>query len=242
VDRLEWNFIYEALKRKNFNDDFISLIMLAFVLLNSQFLSMMNLLTSSPLKGESDRAVLSPPLFFVIAINELSLRFQEALRASRLQGITLGPGCPQIHSLLFADDLILCGNATIQEAQAMKDILNDFCSRSGQSPNLNKYLSCLAKMFLIKPNSKSNLSFQYVTFNLILCILVIHSSLATRTRIKHMSSFTTSIWLNLALLNLTNLTTQAGSNTSKLFFLPSLFITCLLFYFLILLLERLIQS
>jgi len=79
-----------------------------------------------------------PPSLFVLSINELSIRLQEALSASRLQGITLGPGCPQIHSLLFADDLILCGKATIHEAQAMKDILIDFCNRSGQLPNLRK--------------------------------------------------------------------------------------------------------
>jgi hypothetical protein len=46
-----------------------------------------------------------------------------------------------IHSLLFADDLILCGAATTLEANSINQILNDFCHHSGQIPNLSK--SCI---------------------------------------------------------------------------------------------------
>jgi hypothetical protein len=53
-------------------------------------------------------------------------------------GIVLGPNCPPIHSLLFADDLLVCGQATLQEASKMKNIIQDFCNRSGQIPNWNK--------------------------------------------------------------------------------------------------------
>ena len=55
-----------------------------------------------------------------------------------LQGVVLGPNCPRIHSLLFADDLLICGKATIQEAITMKRILDSFCSISGQTPNWSK--------------------------------------------------------------------------------------------------------
>jgi hypothetical protein len=78
------------------------------------------------------------PYIFVIAINELSIRLQEALQHNNLQGISLGPGGPPIHSLLFADDLIICGEASINEARAIKTILYDFCRQSGQTPNLHK--------------------------------------------------------------------------------------------------------
>jgi hypothetical protein len=56
-------------------------------------------------------------------INELSLRLQKALHNNNLQGVTLGEEVPPIHSFLFADDLILCGKASIEEAQAIKTIL-----------------------------------------------------------------------------------------------------------------------
>jgi hypothetical protein len=45
---------------------------------------------------------------------------------------------PPIHSLLFADDLIICGTASTDEAIVIKTILYDFCRQSGQTPNLNK--------------------------------------------------------------------------------------------------------
>jgi hypothetical protein len=55
-----------------------------------------------------------------------------------LHGIILGPNCPPIHSLLFADDLLICGNATQQEASNIKHILHSFCQQSGQIPNWTK--------------------------------------------------------------------------------------------------------
>jgi hypothetical protein len=73
---------------------------------------------------------------FVIAINKLSIHLQSELHNKNLSGITLGSGCPAIHSLLFANDLILCGQATIAEAEAIKSILYDFSHLSGQVPNL----------------------------------------------------------------------------------------------------------
>lgn len=67
-----------------------------------------------------------------------SIRLQSASQDSNLTGITLGPNCLPIHSLLFADDLILCGRATAAEATTIKTILYDFYNLSGQIPNLQK--------------------------------------------------------------------------------------------------------
>ena len=40
--------------------------------------------------------------------------------------------------MLFADDLIICGQANLHEAQTIHRTLYDFCHQSGQIPNLNK--------------------------------------------------------------------------------------------------------
>ena len=72
------------------------------------------------------------------AINELSIRLQHELHTSNLTGVSLGPGCPPIHSLRFVDDLILCGAAKEQEATNIHTVLQEFCHRSGQAPNLQK--------------------------------------------------------------------------------------------------------
>jgi hypothetical protein len=55
--------------------------------------------------------ILSPlsPYLFVVAMNELSIALQQEMQNQHLTGISLGPGCPPIHSLFFADDLILGG-------------------------------------------------------------------------------------------------------------------------------------
>lgn len=60
------------------------------------------------------------------------------LYRTQILGISLGPACQPIHSLIFADDLILCGTATVQEATTIRHILYDFYSCSGQLPNLHK--------------------------------------------------------------------------------------------------------
>ena len=39
---------------------------------------------------------------------------------------------------MFADDLIICGKAEVQEANAILNILDHFCHESGQTPNWSK--------------------------------------------------------------------------------------------------------
>jgi hypothetical protein len=75
---------------------------------------------------------------FILAINELSIALREALANNHLIGILLGPNCPPIHSLLFADDLLICGQATTLEAAGIKRVLADFCNTSGHLPNWDK--------------------------------------------------------------------------------------------------------
>ena len=50
----------------------------------------------------------------------------------------LGPNFARIHSLLFVDDLLVCGHATSQEAYSMAQIIHHFCALSGQTPNWSK--------------------------------------------------------------------------------------------------------
>lgn len=74
----------------------------------------------------------------MLAVNELSNRLQCSIHDNNIQGIKLGDNCPQIHSLLFADDLLICGQANTGEASNISKILQRFCDELGQSPNLNK--------------------------------------------------------------------------------------------------------
>jgi hypothetical protein len=137
-DRLEWKFIVAALSRKGLHGHFINLVHACIssptfsVVINGQpfarFRSYRGIRQGCPLS----------PYLFVLAINELALALQDAMSNNSLDGIVLGPNCPPIHSLMFADDLLICGRANLQEASRMRDILQAFCSTSGQIPNWSK--------------------------------------------------------------------------------------------------------
>jgi hypothetical protein len=83
------------------------------------------------------------PYLFLFAIIELSLRLQDALHSSNLFGISLGTDALPLHSVLFGDDLILCGKATFSEAHATKTILYGVCRQSGKTPNIQKIIHLL---------------------------------------------------------------------------------------------------
>jgi hypothetical protein len=51
--------------------------------------------------------------------------FATSYAQSCLEGIIIGPNFPSIHSLFLANDLLVCGQATIQEAKRMKTISQD---------------------------------------------------------------------------------------------------------------------
>jgi hypothetical protein len=137
-NRLEWNFISAALQRLGLNHNFINLIRACI-----SFPTFVVLVNDEPSghfnsqRGLRQGCALSPYLF-VIAINELSIRLQDELHRRNLSGISLGVDVPPIHSLLFADDLILCGKASRQEALTIRSVLHHVCQQSGQTPNLQK--------------------------------------------------------------------------------------------------------
>ncbi|GJN11381.1 hypothetical protein PR202_ga29567 [Eleusine coracana subsp. coracana] len=93
-DRIEWNFIKYAIKRLDFNENFIDLVAACVewpsfsVIVNGQ--SYGNFKSS---RGIRQGFHLSPYLF-IIAINELTYRLQEAISENRIQGIQLTPQTP----------------------------------------------------------------------------------------------------------------------------------------------------
>jgi hypothetical protein len=127
-DKIEWSFIISALARKGLHSHFINLVHACIssptfsVIINGQSFAKFN---SS--RGIRQGCPLSPYLF-VFAVNELSLMLDDALQANHLTGISLGPNCPPIHSLMFADDLIICGKAEVQEANTISYLLDHFLS------------------------------------------------------------------------------------------------------------------
>ncbi|WVZ88891.1 hypothetical protein U9M48_035358, partial [Paspalum notatum var. saurae] len=137
-DRIEWAFILRALQRRGVSNHFCRLVHQCLsttsfsVIINSQpfhdFRDQRGIRQGCPLS----------PYLFVLAINELSLSLQQAMDGEAIKGFSLGPNCPPIHSLMFVDDLIVRGQTTKQEIDAIKQIIDTFCSASGQTPNRAK--------------------------------------------------------------------------------------------------------
>ncbi|KAM2231146.1 hypothetical protein ACFX1S_015471 [Malus domestica] len=60
------------------------------------------------------------------------------MESGSLHGIKLTPSGNPISHLFFADDSVLFGHATMEEAQGMVDVLNVYANGSGQNINLDK--------------------------------------------------------------------------------------------------------
>ena len=137
-DRIEWSFVLDALRRKGYQGHFIKLV---HACISTASFSV-NINEESYGHVSATRGIRQgcpqPPYLFVLAINELSIRLQDAMDNAELTGVALGPGCPSIHSILFADDLIICGEADIQQVHTINNILQSFCAMSGQTPSWSK--------------------------------------------------------------------------------------------------------
>ncbi|KAL5734742.1 hypothetical protein ACOSP7_032603 [Xanthoceras sorbifolium] len=72
------------------------------------------------------------PYIFVLCMEKLSHLIVDSVSKGLWKPIRISRGGPLISHLFFADDLILFGYASLQQANAMKDCLDLFCSYSGQ--------------------------------------------------------------------------------------------------------------
>jgi hypothetical protein len=80
---------------------------------------------------------LSPFLFILGAEVFSRLIFKEECSCS-LQGLQITRNCSAIHHLLFADDLLIFGKATVSVAASIKSCLDMYYKWSGQSINASK--------------------------------------------------------------------------------------------------------
>ncbi|GJN40477.1 hypothetical protein PR202_gb29692 [Eleusine coracana subsp. coracana] len=137
-DRIEWSFILNVLRRHGFHGHFIGLIHACIAA--PTFSVLINRQAQGSFTSQRGIRQGCPPLsyLFVLVMNELSIQLQLALHDNSLTGVSLGPNCPPIHSFMYADDLIICGKADMQEINTTKNIINSFCQASGQIPNWAK--------------------------------------------------------------------------------------------------------
>lgn len=137
-DRVEWCVLLKVLDRLDFSSQFYNLVMECVA--TARFSVLLN---GSPYgffaaeRGLRQGDPLSPALFTIFS-DILSRMLAKAELEGRLSGVKVTRTSPRITHLMYADDVVIYGKATVQEATTVKEILQQYCSCTGQELNWNK--------------------------------------------------------------------------------------------------------
>lgn len=117
----------------------ISLISVLLLLLTQFFLTAHLLDTLQPLEDlhRETPFPLSPALF-TIFFDLLSRILSKSEAEKKIHGVKVSRTSPAISHLMYADDLIIYGRATVDEAEEISKCLQQFCDWSGQEINYGK--------------------------------------------------------------------------------------------------------
>lgn len=137
-DRLEWDFLLQALKAFGFSTVFCNLI--ERMLNNCWFSIILN--GSSVGYFKSTRGVrqgdpLAPSLF-ILAEEALSRGIDHLFRSGQLQYYQVPRGCIPISHLLYADDTLIFLNGSSNNVRKLLDFIRVYEHSSGQKVNINK--------------------------------------------------------------------------------------------------------
>ena len=137
-ERLEWNFIREALINMDIPTDFISSITTCITITNFNVLINRNPTGNiNPTRGIRPWDPLSPYLFIICA-DIFSTLMKHAQTSHLITGIKDAKTAPNITHLLFADDSLIFYQDTTKEARNLSKIFQKYQDTSGQKINYNK--------------------------------------------------------------------------------------------------------
>jgi hypothetical protein len=137
-DQMEWKFLLAIMKKLGFNDTWLGWIEACIsstsfsILINGSPYGMI-----SPARGLRQGDPLSPFLF-ILGSEVLSRLLSYEASLGHINGIKIARHNPAINHLLFADDLLIFGQATNSEALSIKSCLAKYCHWSGQTINPHK--------------------------------------------------------------------------------------------------------
>ncbi|PNY12420.1 ribonuclease H [Trifolium pratense] len=137
-DKLSWEFIWRTLVEINFPDALINVIMhsVTSVMTNVKWYGARSELFK-PQRGIRQGDPISPYLF-VLCMDKRSHLILKEVEEKRWKGIKAGRNGPVVSHLMFADDLLLFGEASEQQIKCIKDTMQKFCIMSGQEISQDK--------------------------------------------------------------------------------------------------------
>lgn len=158
-DRLSWRFIKDVLWEIGLRGRFLELIMQCINSVDYKAILNGELTTAfSPTCGIRQGDPLSPYIF-VLCMEKLSHIIQKKIHDHDWKPLQVSRGGPFISHLFFADDLILFGKASTNQAFLMKNCLDEFCHLSGQRVSFEKSVIC------VSPNVSADLAHSIATIS-----------------------------------------------------------------------------
>lgn len=137
-DRVNLDFLAIILKQSGLSMEFIQLILYCLKSSALQVLWVANPLDEiKPTRGLRQGDPLAPYLF-VLCMEALSHLIRQQINQGNWKEIKVTRKGPNISHVMFADDLILFGEANETQGQVMQQTLQCFCGWSGQKINTNK--------------------------------------------------------------------------------------------------------
>jgi Reverse transcriptase (RNA-dependent DNA polymerase) len=94
----------------------------------------------SPSRGLIQGCLLSPYIF-ILAMEPLTRKLNDARVRGVIRGLVLALGAPPLTHCLYADDVVLFGEAGAREAYALAEIMNLFGQLSGLRVNNDKSIT-----------------------------------------------------------------------------------------------------
>ena len=137
-DRVEWDYLRAVMLKLGFTPRWVDIVMnmvssVKFsVLFNGKKLEQF-----CPSHGIRQGDPISPYLF-LLAAEGLSCLLKSQRESSNLGGIQVAPTAPLVNHLLFADDSLLFFKANGEGANEVNQVLDIYCTASGQRINFDK--------------------------------------------------------------------------------------------------------
>lgn len=131
-DRLDWNYLEELLPLYGFPPLIVSWILTCVK--SAEFTLILNGRGDGffkPRCGLRQGCTLSPYLF-ILGMDLLSRQLQWMVSRGGIQGVKVARTAPAITNCLYADDLLLFGEASVMEAEEYNRTLQEFSAISGQ--------------------------------------------------------------------------------------------------------------